>query len=247
LFARSAGSSFHLRIEDLDPVPRAAEHEASAIRDLAELGLDWDSVLRQSSRRAAHDAAIERLVEAGLTYPCWCTRAEIHAAVVAPHGPLGVYPGTCRDRPDREVPGRPPALRLRANAEPVAVVDRLHGAHTGVVDDFVLRRGDGTPAYNLAVVVDDAFQGIEEVVRGDDLLESTPRQVLLQRLLGLPTPAYAHVPLVRGPDGERLAKRHGAIGFTPDSFRWIADSLGLVGETPADLVPQFDPARLQVA
>src|SRR5205823_11580686 len=129
----------------------------------------------------------------------------------APHAPPGAYPGTCRDREPSPDAGRPAALRLRAGDLRVAVDDRLCGHFEGVVDDFVLRRGDGTPAYNLAVVVDDIDQGIDEVVRADDLLPSTPRQVHLATLLGLPVPAHAHVPLVLAPDGNRLAKRHGAV------------------------------------
>ena len=152
---------------------------------------------------------------------------------------------------------RPPALRLDARRERVAFEDRLHGRVEGEVDDLVLWRGDGAPAYNLAVVVDDAAQGIGEVVRGDDLLDSTPRQLLLGRLLGLPAPGYAHVPLVLGPDGERLAKRHGAVtladraalGDRPaDAVAWMARSLGLAEPASApsarDLVDRFDPAAL---
>lgn len=133
--------------------------------------------------------------------------------------PDGAYPGTCREltrsqRAARAAEGRPPAWRLRAEGAVVEVVDRLHGRVRGLVDDVVVRRGDGVPAYNLAVVVDDAAQGITQVVRGDDLLGSTPRQVHLQRLLGYDTPEYVHVPLVLGPDGQRLAKRHGAVTLT---------------------------------
>jgi glutamyl-tRNA synthetase len=152
-------------------------------------------------------------------YRCYCTRREIREAATAPHGvasPDGAYPGTCRSlttaqRRDREQTGRPSALRLATDGEVVSFDDVVHGRFAGAVDDVVLQRNDGVPAYNLATVVDDHLQGITEVVRGDDLLSSTPRQIHLQRLLGFTQPVYAHVPLVVGPDGERLAKRHGAV------------------------------------
>ena len=256
LFARSQGSAFLLRIEDLDTVAARPEHYESQPADLRAIGIDWDGpVVRQSERRALHDEAIARLTDLGLTYPCYCTRREVHEAAQAPHGaPPGAYPGTCRDLTDaerrrREAEGRRAALRLRAGDVEVTVVDRYHGSHTGIVDDLVLRRGDGTPAYNLAVVVDDAAQGIEEVVRGDDILPSTPRQAHLARLLGVREPAWAHVPLALGPDGERLAKRHGAVSLddlTPEvAIGLIAESLGLgPARRAVDLLDRFDPAAL---
>jgi glutamyl-tRNA synthetase len=265
LFARSAGARFLVRIEDLDPGRSRRAHEAGQLADLAALGLDWDGpVLRQSQRRERHRAALEQLRASGRVYPCWCTRAEIREAASAAHGPLpeGAYPGTCRrltaaQRADRERSGRRPALRLDAEDERIAFVDRLHGPVEACVDDLVLWRGDDTPAYNLAVVVDDGDQGIGEVVRGDDLLETTPRQLLLQRLLGLPEPSYAHVPLVLGPDGARLAKRHGAVtlsdraarGATPaDALGWMARSLGLARDGEVVDLPlllgRFDPEAL---
>ena len=260
LFARSAGSRFLLRVEDLDPADARPEHEARQLADLAAIGIDWDPpVVRQSERRAAHDDAIAVLVAAGRTYPCYCTRREIREAAAAPHGPAGAYPGTCRELTDaerrrRETDGRPPALRLRADGEVVTFVDRLAGRVSLAVDDFVLRRNDGIPAYNVAVVVDDAHQHVEEVVRGDDLLDTTPRQILVARLLGLAVPAYVHVPLVVGPDGARLAKRHGAVTLADLATRGVdasevrtllAASLGLAEPdgpvTPATLLDRFDP------
>jgi glutamyl-tRNA synthetase len=256
LFARSAKARFLVRIEDLDPGRSRREHEAGQLADLAALGLDWDGpALRQSERRERHRDALERLRAAGRVYPCWCSRAEIREAASAPHGAggagSGAYPGTCKrlsaaQRAERERSGRRPALRLDAGAERVAFADRLHGAVEAVVDDLVLWRGDDTPAYNLAVVVDDADQGVGEVVRGDDLLDTTPRQLLLQRLLRLPEPSYAHVPLVLGADGARLAKRHGAVtladraarGETPaDVLAWMARSLGLAHDGEAVGLP----------
>jgi glutamyl-tRNA synthetase len=267
LFARSAGSEFLVRIEDLDPARSRPEYEAGQLADLRALGIDWDGEpVRQSERTALYRAAVDRLTAADRTYPCWCTRAEIRAAAEAPHGALpgGAYPGTCRnltaaERSERErIAGRPPSVRLDAGAEAVAFDDRVQGSVEGAVDDFVLWRWDDTPAYNLAVVVDDGDQAVGEVVRGDDLLDTTPRQILLQRLLGLPTPAYAHVPLVLAPGGDRLAKRHGAVtladraalGETPaDAVGWMAATLGLAapGERPTagELVARFDPAALR--
>ena len=266
LFARKAGARFLVRVEDLDPGRSRREHEQRQLHDLAAIGLDWDGpVVRQSERRERHREALAQLEAAGRVYPCWCTRAEVREAASAAHGPLpeGAYPGTCRrltaaQRAEREASGRRPALRLDAGAERIAFEDRIHGRVEAVVDDLVLWRNDDTPAYNLAVVVDDGDQEIGEVVRGDDLLETTPRQLLVQRLLGLPQPSYAHVPLVLGPDGRRLAKRHGAVtladleeqrGWTPaDARAWIARSLGLArDDEPAEaLTPALLEARFSV-
>ncbi len=263
LFARSTGSRFVIRVEDLDPATSSPEHARSQLADLAALGVDWDgSPTRQSERRGAHEGALAMLVEAGLTYPCFCTRREVREAAAAPHAVPGRYPGTCRGLTPAEVraradAGRPAALRLRATPDAVTVEDRLRGTVTEVVDDVVLRRNDGVPAYNLAVVVDDDDQGVEEVVRGDDLLAVTPSQAHLLDLLGRTRPTWAHVPLVLGADGDRLAKRHGAVtladlravGVGPDEVRArLAASLGLTepGEPApmAVLVARFDPDRL---
>jgi glutamyl-tRNA synthetase len=269
LFARAEGSAFRLRVDDLDPVACRPEHAASAISDLAALGLDHDGpVTMGSDRRGDHEAAVDRLVDEGRAYPCYCSRreiqAEVEASVSAPHGPLpaGAYPGTCRDldaaaRGEREATGRRPSWRLRAEGEVVTFVDRVVGEFTGAVDDFVVRRADGTPAYNVVVVVDDHEEGIGEVVRGDDLLDTTPRQVLVARMLEIPVPAFAHVPLVLGPDGERLAKRHGSVtladqeaaGRSPaEVLGWLGSSLGLCDPgqpvAPADLLARFDPEAI---
>jgi glutamyl-tRNA synthetase len=251
LFARSAGSAFLVRMEDLDAARVRAGSAEQQLADLAAIGLDWDGdVVFQSARTDRYAAALERLD----VYECFCTRAEIRAAVSAPHGPQGAYPGTClgltaAERAERRAAGREPALRVRAGGARVAFDDRLHGRHGGAVDDFVVRRADGAFAYNLAVVVDDAEQGVEEVVRGDDLLDSTPRQLFLTRALGLPEPAYAHVPLVLGPDGARLAKRHGAVTLrelpAEAARAWMLRSLGLPERaTPRELAAGLDPAAL---
>jgi glutamyl-tRNA synthetase len=214
LFARSTGRRFLMRIEDLDRARAGAEEVQ--LRDLAALGLDWDGeVVRQTERGALYAEAVARLTDAGLTYECYCTRREIQEAPSAPHAPQGAYPGTCRDLAEdqrtRRRAERPAAVRLRAGVTEWAVTDALHGRYAGLVDDFVLRRNDGVVAYNLAVVVDDAAQGIDQVVRGDDLLSSAPRQAYLAGLLEAHVPEYAHVPLVLNPAGRRLAKRDGAV------------------------------------
>lgn len=249
LLARAAGSDFLMRVEDLD-VGRVREtFVARQLADLAALGIDWDGpVVRQSERRALYEEAISRLDEQGALYPCFCTRREIREAVSAPHGPLpeGAYPGTCREltaaeRAEREAAGRPPALRLRGGAG---------------VDDIVVRRNDAAPAYNLAVIVDDSAQGVEQVVRGRDLSDSTPRQLRLAKLLGIPAPrSYVHVPLLLAADGSRLSKRDGAVtleqrlalGQSAASVRTeLARGIGLAGEdepeVPLDeLLRRFDP------
>lgn len=254
LFVRSAGARFLVRVEDLDRGRSRPEHERSQLADLAAIGLDWDGeVVRQSERGALYAAAIARLD----TYPCYCTRAEIREAASAPHGRPGRYPGTCREltapqRARREAAGRPPALRLRADGARVAFEDRVLGRYEGVVDDIVVRRNDGTAAYNLAVVVDDADQGVGEVVRGADLIDATPAQLFLAEALGLARPAHAHVPLMLGTDGARLAKRHGgvtladrrALGEDAETVRaQLLESAGLPGALD-DALAAFDPAAL---
>ena len=253
LFARSTGRAFLMRVEDLDRVRPGAEEQQ--LDDLRSLGIDWDGdAARQSDRRALYDDAIDRLTDAGLVYPCFCTRREILDAPSAPHTPPGSYPGTCRDLTDaeraRRSAERPAALRLRADVDTWTITDVLHGEFTGTVDDVVLRRNDGVPAYNLAVVVDDAAQGVDQVVRGNDLLTSASRQAYLATLLGHEPPAYAHVPLALNTDGQRLAKRDGAVTRTEleergvDVLAMIVDSLGLVGTTPTELLDSFDPRQL---
>jgi glutamyl-tRNA synthetase len=263
LFARSQSARFLMRVEDLDTGRVRPGLEARQLADLRAIGIDWDGpVVRQSERRQLYAGALEQLDAGGLLYRCWCTRAEIREAASAAHGPLpeGAYPGTCRELAaaqvaEREASGRPPAWRVRADDAAVTFTDRVCGPFTGAVDDFVVRRNDGVHAYNLAVVVDDGAQAIGEVVRGADLLESTPRQLWLGGRLALAAPAHAHVPLMLGPDGARLAKRHGAVtlaeraalGQSPaDVRRELLAPFGL-GDcvTMEELVNAFDPARIR--
>ncbi len=222
--ARRAGGAFVLRVEDLDP-PRVVAGSAGRIaEDLAWLGLGWDegpdaggpfAPYAQAERGGTYAAAVEQLTRQGLTYPCDCSRAEIARAASAPHaGEETVYPGTCRDKPPGRALRRPPALRLRVPDETVAIDDGCQGRFAQSlardVGDYVLVRGDGVFSYQLAVAVDDWRMRVSCVVRGADLLASTPRQIHLRRLLGAKeheVPRYVHLPLVVGPDGERLAKR----------------------------------------
>lgn len=260
LFARSHAEWFLIRMEDLDQVVSRAEHEQQQLEDLRAIGLDWDGpIVHQSERTSLYGDAVEQLRAQGLVYECFCTRAEIAAASSAPNSSVlpGRYQGTCRDLSDAQIHerrrrGRPAALRLRARVTEGTFTDVLLGAVTAPIDDLVLRRNDGTYAYNLAVVVDDAEQGVTQVVRGDDLASSTPRQIHVAELLGLEVPRYAHVALVLGPDGERLAKRHGSVTLAdrdPGEVRSVlAVSLGLAepGEhvSMQDLLTRFDPAAL---
>lgn len=220
LQTRTDGGEWLVRMEDLDRVTSSPQHEASQLADLAALGMHSEApVVRQSERFALYNDAIATLQRLGRVYECYCSRREIREAAQAPHGDEAdsdAYPGTCRELTAQRLAelraaGRPPALRLRANGERFDIDDLIAGRYEGAADDVVIRRNDGIPAYNLAVVVDDAAQGITHVTRGGDLLSSTPRQRLLQQLLRLPQPRYAHVPLVVGADGTRLAKRHGAV------------------------------------
>ncbi|MFI5380298.1 MAG: tRNA glutamyl-Q(34) synthetase GluQRS [Tepidisphaerales bacterium] len=223
IMARQRGWRVLLRIEDLDGprIKRGADRQA--IDDLHWLGLDWDArPVWQSPRMEVYRAAAQRLLENRRAYPCICTRGEIAQAASAPHADDGaaVYPGTCFGRfadlaEARAAAGREPAIRFRVPAELLEFEDRFSGHHRfdlqRELGDFVILKGDGTAAYQLAVVIDDAEAGITDIVRGDDLVDSTPRQILLYRALGEAgrIPSYWHLPLVVGTDGKRLAKRHG--------------------------------------
>ena len=232
LSVKSRGGRWILRIEDLDTARCRPDYARQVEEDLRWLGLPWDeggstggpdAPYFQSQRTALYESALARLQGMGLVYPCFCTRAQLHAAS-APHREDGltVYPGTCRDLPPEEIAarmaaGRRPALRLRVPEKTVSFRDGHLGEVTEYLPtdcgDFLLRRSDGLFAYQLAVVVDDAAMGVTEVVRGADLLSSTPRQLLLYELLSLPAPRFRHFPLLLSPDGRRLSKRDGDLGL----------------------------------
>lgn len=277
-FARAAGGAFVMRVEDIDTPRVKAGVETRQLEDLRWLGIEWDegpdvggahAPYRQSERLARYDAALAKLDAQGLTYLCDCSRADIAKVASAPHegdeGPR--YPGTCRElgMQDREWK-RSPAVRLKVPERTIGVDDRLQGSFTENVaervGDFVLRRGDGVYAYQLAVVVDDLAMEITDVVRGADLLGSTARQMLLAELLGGKPPRYAHHAMVLAEDGGRLAKRGGgatlrderARGATPETIiARLATALGLVGNDAAapsamsirDVIAAFEPSRLQ--
>ena len=263
LWARAEGGEFLLRIVDLDPDRSKNVFTEGILEDLRWLGLDWDGpVWRQSERGAVYDEALALLEKGGRAYRCWCSRAEVARAASAPHvgeeGP--VYPGTCRGGAVPKA-GREPSWRFGVTVGTQRVVDAIHGEVTqdvaGEVGDFVIRRIDGVASYQLAVVVDDELSGITHVLRGEDLLASTARQVQLQRALGYSTPTYAHVPLLMQADGKRLAKRAGA--FTVAGLRalgWSAQKVlgqlaawsGLGDGAPAtarELVPGFTLAKVK--
>ncbi|PRQ07313.1 tRNA glutamyl-Q(34) synthetase GluQRS [Enhygromyxa salina] len=267
LQVRAAGGRFVLRVEDLDPQRSRPEHEARQLEELRWLGLDWDEgpdvggpngPYRQSERGDLYAAALAQLD----TFACTCTRRELREVASAPHGAEPIYPGTCRAGPSR--PGKPASQRWRVPSGEVWFDDQIAGRRgqdvAVEVGEFVLRRADGAWAYQLAVVVDDAAMGVTHVLRGADLIDSTARQILLQRSLGVPTPSFAHAPLIVGADGYKLNKRHGAPDLSAlraagvDPRRVVAAlavSAGLLdtaherdGVEPRELLADFDLARV---
>jgi len=277
LAARAARGTLVMRVEDLDPPRVRPGLEVRILEELRWLGLSWDEgpdlggafgPYRQSERGDRYRAALDRLCRAGLAYPCFCSRAEVAASSQAPHGPSDEgprYPGTCRELTAAEVArrsgARRPAWRLRVEPGEVRFDDLVHGPcrfePSAATGDFVVMRADGVAAYQLAVVVDDAAMEITDVVRGDDLLPSTARQLLLFGALGLQAPRYAHVPMVVGEDGERLAKRTGArslgelreAGVAAEAVvGMLAASCGLAGAgtscSAGELVAGFSWTRL---
>lgn len=279
LQVRKAGGTFVLRMEDIDTARCRPEFAAGIMEDLHWLGLDWDegpdvggphAPYTQSERLALYGQALQRLDARGSLYPCYCSRHDLLAAAAAPHGLASegpAYPGTCRGLSPAEAEARAkrktPSLRFAADdreltqRDGIAGTRRVNAADGG---DFVVRRADGIFSYQLAVVVDDALMGITHVLRGADLLDSTPRQLLLYEALGWTPPAFAHIPLLLDPDGRRLAKRHGGItlaelreaGVSPAGVAgWLAWAGGLLPEPqpllPAELVGRFELAAIPQA
>lgn len=256
--ARSRGGRVLLRVEDLDTA-RCADNQRieQLLNDLHWFGFDWDGgedpADYQSRRGDIYASCFDRLEEQGLLYPCYCTRAALHAAS-APHNSdrQAVYDGRCRIRRERgeEPPtGRVPAWRIRVPDETIAVQDGVQGLYSQQLardcGDFILRRADGVVAYQLAVVADDALTGVTEVVRGRDLLSSTPRQLYLYRLLGFTPPRFYHIPLLLREDGTRLSKRDGAldIGVLRARFSSPEPLIGLLA-FHAGLLPRPEPLPL---
>lgn len=251
LSVRSRGGRMILRMEDLDPDRCRPEYMETLRDDLDWLGLDWDAEQTPQSRRTdAYRAEFEKLSQLGLVYPCYCSRAELHAAS-APHASDGtaIYAGTCRNLTpeERAQKTRRPAWRVRVPEEEISFHDRLQGDYTENLardcGDFIVRRSDGVYAYQLAVVTDDAEGGVTEVVRGRDLLSSSSRQIWLQRMLGFPEPEYCHVPLLVAPDGRRLSKRERDLDL--GALRQLYTPEELLGKLAAlaNLQPEAAPVR----
>lgn len=265
LFARTTSRDFFIRVEDVDTQRSSSESAERQLEDLQALGITWDQAPEyQQDKFDNYQRILDRLPH----YECYCSRKDIQEAASAPHAIPGQYPGTCRNLSDAEraakreelkAQGRVPSLRLKAEVSQWTVHDFYAGEYTGDVDDMILRRGGNANqgqdwAYNLAVVVDDASRGIDQVVRGDDLLPSAPRQAYLAHLLGYEPPEYVHVPLVLNAEGKRLAKRDGAVTLRDmraqgvsdaDLVEKLGESIGIAGaRTVADMVERFDPRLL---
>ena len=248
LSAKSAGGDIVLRIEDLDPARSRPEYAQAIMEDFLWLGLPWDGRMEdQSTRGEVYEQALETLRQKGLIYPCYCTRDQLHAAS-APHASDGrvIYSGACRDLTEeqRRAQTKAPSLRLRVPEQVITVQDGLQG--TCAMDlsrewgDFIVRRADGVAAYQLAVVVDDAAGGVTEVVRGRDLLSSTPAQVYLYRLLDLTPPRFYHVPMLLAPDGRRLSKRDRDLDLGELKKHWSPEQIiGFLAHA-CGLIPKWE-------
>lgn len=252
LVAKSQGGSIVLRIEDLDAERSKPQFIDAVQRDFEALGLTWDEgPYFQHDRDEAYQAAYDELCERGLVYPCFCTRADLHAASAPHHGEKLVYAGTCRNLTDEErtarMKERRPASRLIVPDETLSFVDGIQGEYSqnlaAECGDFLIRRSDDAFAYQLAVVVDDAAQGVNSIVRGVDLLCSTPQQMYLQDLLAYPHPSYVHVPLLVAEEGRRLSKRDhdAALDALMERFKTPAGIIGHIAGITG-IAPTCDPA-----
>lgn len=248
LDARAHDGRWLVRIEDLDP-PRCMPGAADTIlRQLEAHGLEWDGeVVHQSSRTEAYRETLEALRRLGLTYPCTCSRTEIRAQALRMGREGPIYPGTCRMRPP--IPARQHAVRLDTRGAVIDFTDRLYGPIRqdigNELGDFVIWRVEDIASYHLAVVVDDAWQGVTDVVRGADLLDSTPRQIWLQHLLGLPTPRYLHLPLALAPNGQKLSKQNLAPALALEtSARELVRALHFLGQAPEPGLAEARPEEI---
>lgn len=262
LCARHTGREFLMRVEDIDESRSSLESATRQLEDLSAIGIEWDGEpVYQSQRLHRYEEILRGLEQQGLTYECYCSRKDIQEATSAPHAKPGMYPGTCRNltaaqreekRAALQGQGRRASIRIKSDRDTFTVHDFCHGEYTDDVDDFVIRRGGHAPdfAYNFVVVIDDGETGVDQIVRGDDLLSSAPRQAWLAQLLGYPVPEYVHVPLVLGPEGKRLAKRDGAVtlrdmGPVADSVRQLCASIGYPGaRTLEEVRASFDPRHV---
>ena len=234
LQARAADGKWLLRVEDIDPPREQADATTLILRALEHYGFEWDGpVSYQSESRAEHDSAIRRLLDARLAYPCGCSRRDLAGAL---RGPLGIiYPGLCRAGTN----AADTAIRVRTNDAALFFDDGLQGRRSQRLEsesgDFIIRRRDGLIAYQLAVVVDDYLQGITEIVRGIDLIDSTARQIWLQRLLGYPEPHYLHIPVAVNARGQKLSKSHGAGAVSLNrATETLVAALAVLGQQPPD-------------
>ncbi|MCQ6557807.1 tRNA glutamyl-Q(34) synthetase GluQRS [Paenibacillus mendelii] len=276
LQVRSAGGQFVLRMEDIDKPRCRPELAEQALADLKWLGLDWDEgpdiggpfpSYVQSERESLYRDALDKLEQEGRLYPCFCTRAELLMVASAPHGLNSegpVYPGTCRllsnEQREERSRDKTPSLRMASPGHDICFQDLAAGPQrfpADAVSDFVVKRADGIISYQLAVTIDDAAMRITDVLRGYDLLDSTPRQLLLYEALGLPAPRFTHIPLLMGQDGKRLAKRHGGMAIAAMRANgvhaehlvgWIAAHSGLIDKPepvrPHDLIQEFNLDRI---
>jgi glutamyl-Q tRNA(Asp) synthetase len=247
LHARAAGGRWLVRIEDIDGPRVVAGAEEEILAALQRYGLEWDGeIMRQSERSSLYEAALERLRSRGLVYDCACTRADLQRFASAPHGAEPVYPGICRDGIPSGRTAR--STRFRVPDAVITFDDLVQGRISENVaaqsGDFIVRRADGIFAYQLAVVVDDGDQGVTQVVRGCDLLPSTARQIALQRALDLPTPLYAHIPLVTAPDGSKLSKRDGALPLAQLDAQRIRETLAFVLQHIGVEVEMAEPRKM---